>query len=188
VGGVDEVIWARRLRPRYRWWYPVLLAVVAVVGLWIGIADAIADGDAGVTDSRDPEASPSPFLFIGAGAAVGVLVTAMAWAPHSWLTADGVLHYRAVTRRRTIDLRAEERVAFVVSGVVHGGPAYRGGHRTARHVHEVRTLAARQAHQRTTAQYLPPPGVVGIADPPPEGDERQVLLDALTRFVDVEAG
>ena len=193
------VLWARRLRPRWRWWYPVLLAVVAAVGLGVGIADAREDARQPSSSFAPRERTPSPFLFVGCGAAVGALCTAMAWAPRSALTADGVLRYAAVTRRRAIDLTDHDRVVVGVAGVVAGGararrpprvaggPGHLGGGETGRRVLEVRTVDERHTRQqRTMALYLPAPDIVGVADPPLHGAELDELLDALGRFTLVE--
>ena len=114
-----EVIWSRRLRPRWKGIYVVALGLVAVLGLWFGFQDAREDGARQRSAFSDEDDSPSWPLFAGIAASYGFVATLGAWAPQVTLTSTGRLRYRAITRapdRSTLTARRPRRYLDHVAG------------------------------------------------------------------------
>jgi hypothetical protein len=175
-----EIIWTRRLRPRWRGAYAVLLAIVAAGGLW-----------AGCTREEEPAYGPgeeeAPMnwaLLVGLAGSGATVWATSSWAPKATLTGDGVLRYRALSRQRSIDLKTVDHVTVAASPVVmatHGTGAGRPG----RWVMEVRPAGVDAPHQQSMSIYRAPEGVVGVASPPLTGAELDEFLLALGRFTEV---
>lgn len=176
-----DVVWSRRLRPRWKGAYVGVSGVVGVVLLWI----TWNPDDRRSSGGRYELGSWGDALqFVGVAAVMLAGYGLFCWAPRARLGRDGVLRYRAVVASSQLDVRGKGAVVVTASPLKIGGRY--GGDTIGRWVMEVRPHDDAVPLQRPKlAYYQARPGVVGVSSPPLQGEELARLVAALSAFATV---
>lgn len=177
-----EVVWRRRLRPKWKGAYVAVSGIVGAALLWITWNP---DDDRRSSGGRYAmETVGDAAQFVGVAAVMLAGYGLFCWAPRARLGRDGVFRYRAVVASSELDVRAKGAVVVTASPLSVGGR--HGKHTIGRWVMEVRPHDDAVPPQRPKlAYYQARAGVVGVASPPLRGEELARLVAVLSAFAKV---
>jgi hypothetical protein len=177
-----EVVWSRRLRPKWKGTYVAASGIIGVALLWITWDPDDERRSSGGRYATETVSDVAQFVGVAAVMLAGYGL--FCWAPRARLGRDGVFRYRAVFTSSQLDVRGKGAVVVTASPVAVGGRY--GKHTIGRWVMEVRPHDDAVPLQRPKlALYQVPAGVVGVASPPLQGEELARLMAALSAFATV---